>query len=290
MTAAARIDLRPCGSSRMPAVPASYAASARAIPSRRMPVRSPVASVGEVDAAPCEVLVHVAEDVRPLHRPAEGARCPVGLIARRAEDRRHQPADGPGDAVTVEVDVRLGLHERTGEVLAHAGHEVRDRVAGERRVAADEVIEDARLGGRPDAGRRAVGPGSVRLRAVGPRRPRLHGREARLGARVASSLEVHEVVQCAQDEVEQLGVLADPPREQARGEREGPRDAPDGPPRLRQEGRHLGVARRGHRARGRPRRAHRRRLAASARMRSAVTWAVRSVPGRPAPGWVPPPT
>ncbi|CAB4901995.1 unannotated protein [freshwater metagenome] len=227
-----------------------------------------------VDAALPGVLVDVAQDVRALHRAAErrgGRQRAVGVV--HAEHVRHHDADGPGDAVAVAVQLLLRARPAAGEVVAHAGAEVLERRARQV-VARGERLEDPGLAPADVAARAPVLDGGEPLVRVGPAL-------------------VHHVVELAEDEVEQVDVVAHPGGQDAAGDREGPGDPARGRPRLGQGGPrvedHLPVRRRGaHQTAARA--AGRRGCGWSAVTRPLVTSAPIRTPGMPAPGCVPPPT
>ncbi len=140
------------------------------------------------------VLVDVAEDVRALHRLAEGdggAACGIQIVG--AEQGRHQEPDGASDPVAVAIQIGLGGNAGTREVVAHSGAEVVDdgRLDG---VSRRQVVQDPSLAARDGA-------------VDGPLLDRLNGADG------ITPAEIHGIVERAQHEVEQVHVIADLARE-----------------------------------------------------------------------------
>jgi hypothetical protein len=126
----------------------------------------------------------------------------------------------------------IGCYLRSGKVGAHASEKVVHRVAREIRVSACKVIQDEQL--TADlwcATRRRANPFDAR--------PCFDGGDAPLRrvARASTSthVNIYEIVECAQDEIEEFNIAADLVGEETCGEGEATRDAVDSLPRLREE-------------------------------------------------------
>jgi hypothetical protein len=126
----------------------------------------------------------------------------------------------------------IGPYRRSCKVGAHAGEKVVHRVARKIWVSACKVVQDeqfaanlwcaTRSRANPFAARPCFDGGDAPLRRV-----------AR--ASTSTHVNIYEIVECAQDEIEELNVVADLVGEETCGEGEAARNAVDGLPCLWEE-------------------------------------------------------
>jgi hypothetical protein len=125
----------------------------------------------------------------------------------------------------------IGCYPRPSKVGAHASEKVTDRVARKIWVTACEVVQNEQLAAdlwcatcrRPNrlAARPGFSGGNTSLRRV-------------TRASTSTHVNVNKIVECAQDEIEQLNVVADLVREESCRKGEAARYAVNGAPRLRE--------------------------------------------------------
>jgi hypothetical protein len=125
----------------------------------------------------------------------------------------------------------IGCYLGPSKVGTHASEKVTYRVARKIRVTACKVVQDEQLAAdlccatcrraNRFAGRPGFNGGDTSLRSV-----------ARASA--SAHVNVYEIVECAQDEIEELNVVADPVRKESCRKGEAARYAVNGLPRLRE--------------------------------------------------------
>ena len=190
---------------------------------------------GEVDPTVRKVFINVAQDVGSLHRRSKrtsGAIRFAFMTRSDAEHGGHQSTNRPRNLIAVVRRLLIGCYPRPSKVGAHASEEVVHRVARKIWVSARKVVQDEQL--TADFWR--VRCSRANLFAA---RPCFDGGDAPLRrvARASTSthVNIYEIVECAQDEIEEFNIAADLVGEESCGEGEAARDAVDGLPRLWEE-------------------------------------------------------
>jgi hypothetical protein len=149
-----------------------------------------------------------------------------------AEHGGHQSTNRPRNLIAVVRCVLISLYLGPCKVSAHASEKVVHRVARKIWVSACKVIQDEQL----TADVWGATCGRANLFAA---RPSLDGGDASLRcvtrASTSTHVNVYEIVECAQDEIEEFNVVADLVWEKSCRKGEAARDAVDGLPRLWEE-------------------------------------------------------
>ena len=154
------------------------------------------------------------------------------MTRRDAEHGSHQSTNRPRNLIAVVRRLLIGCYPRSGKVGAHAGKKVVHRVARKIWVSARKVVQDEQFAADLWCATR-------RLANLFATRPCFDGGNAPLRrvarATTSSHVNIYEIVECAQDEIEEFNVVANLVGEEACGEGEAARDAVDGLPRLWEE-------------------------------------------------------
>jgi hypothetical protein len=154
------------------------------------------------------------------------------MTRRNAEHGGHQSTDRSRNLIAVVRRLFIGCYPRPSKVGAHASEEVVHRVARKIWVTACQVVQDEQF--TADLWR-------VRCSRANSfaARPGFSGGDASLRcvtrASASAYVNVYEIVECAQDEIEEFNIAADLAGEETCGEGEAARNAVDGLPRLWEE-------------------------------------------------------